>query len=252
MRILYIFILLGLFATTASAQILVSGTVLDKSKVNYVEGAKVVSTNGQLAYTDSMGRYAIRVNPSDSLFFVYNNKPTQKFAVSSIPNTDKFDISILVPVAGKYKALQEVIVYTKSYRQDSTENRETYRDIFGYKKPGLSTSITPGGGVGADLDEIINIFRFKRNKSLRAFQKRLEGQEQDKYIDYRFSRQTVRRITQLKSPALDTFLVWYRPSYEFASRSSEIDFNQYILNALYQFQRISPLAAKKEEETGAN
>ncbi len=249
LRLIFTLLLCCAASLIINAQVVISGVVLDDSKINYVEGARVISTGGQLSSTDSMGRYSIRTGPNDSLFFIYNNKPTQKFAVASIFNTEKFDISLHIPVKGKFKALQEVVVYSKSYRQDSVENREEYKNIFGYKKPGIESSITPGGGVGLDFGEFINIFRFKRNKRLKSFQSFLEEQEQEKYINYRFSKRAVQRITQLKSPALDSFMIWYRPTYLFASSSNELVFNQYILNALYQYRRVVANAeAIKEEE----
>lgn len=242
-------LLFFLFTSTAvRAQFIVSGSVLDKGKINLVSNVKVISTGGMFDMTDSMGRYSIPVKPGDSLYFVYNNKPTQKFAVNKIANPVQFDVSLHVFVESKYSVLKEVIVYSKTYRQDSLENRQTYADVFEYKKPGLSTSITPGGGVGADVNELINIFRFKRNKRLKAFQNRLEDQEREKYVNYRFNKLLVSRITGLKSPAVDSFIVWYRPSYEFTAASDEITFNQYILNAYYQFKKwgfVDP--AKKEE-----
>lgn len=237
-----------LISTAVRAQFTVSGSVLDKGKINLVPNVKVISTGGMFDMTDSLGRYSIPVKPGDSLYFVYNNKPTQKFAVNKIANPVQFDVSLHVFVESKYSVLKEVIVYSKTYKQDSLENRQTYADVFEYKKPGLSTSITPGGGVGADVNELINIFRFKRNKRLKAFQNRLEDQEREKYVNYRFNKLLVSRITGLKSPAVDSFVVWYRPSYEFAAASDEITFNQYILNAYYHFQKwgfVDP--AKKED-----
>ncbi|RYY72004.1 MAG: hypothetical protein EOO13_01105 [Chitinophagaceae bacterium] len=234
---------------TAQAQTTVSGSVLDKGKINLVPGVRVVSTGGMFDMTDSMGRYSIPVKPGDSLFFVYNNKPTQRFAVNKIPNTSQFDIALHVFVNSKYSVLKEVVVFSKTYKEDSLENRQTYADVFEYQKPGLSTSITPGGGVGADVNELINIFRFKRNKRLRAFQNRLEDQEKDRYVNYRFSKIMVGRITGLKSPQVDSFIVWYRPSYEFAARADEVAFNQYVLNAYYHFKKwgfVDP--AKLEQE----
>jgi len=224
-------------ASQLRAQFTVSGTVLDKSKINRVENVRVVSTGGMFAITDYTGRYNILVKPGDSLTFIYNNKPTQKFPVNTIPNPDQFEISIHMPIESKYRAMKEVIVYSKTYQQDSLENRETYADVFNYSKPGISTSVVPGGGVGADVNELINIFRFKRNKRLKAFQLRLEEQEQEHYIDYRFNKLLVGRITGLSGPALDSFVVWYRPDYEFTQQSSELDFNQYILKASYHFRQ---------------
>jgi hypothetical protein len=238
-----------------SAQLTITGTVYDKSKINYVENVRVVSSAGIFAITDSLGRYSIPVTEMDSLTFIYNNKPTQQFAVKSIANPRQFDISLHLNIKGKYSVLKEVIVYSKSYKQDSLENRQTYADVFEYKKPGISTSINPGGAVGADVNELINVFRFRRNKNLKAFQQRLEKQEEEKYVDYRFNKLFVRRVTGLTSPALDSFMVWYRPSYFFASQANEITFNQYILDAFYRFKNIMPLIfpaspAKKESEAG--
>jgi hypothetical protein len=230
------------------AQFKVSGTVLDKSKINTVENVRVLSSGGMITVTDSLGKYEIVVKPGDSLTFVYKNKPTQAFAVNSIPNSQDFNISLHVQVESKFSTLKEVVVYSKSYKQDSIENRESYADVFNFERPGFSTSIGPGGTVGADVNELINMFRFKRNKRLRAFRNRLEMQEQEKYVTYRFNKITVGRITGLSGKSLDTFLVWYRPDYEFAALSSELVFNQYILNASYQYRKIMPLGEGKLED----
>lgn len=247
MRIIFTSILLLLCVLSATAQITVSGTVLDNSKINFVEAVGVMSTSGKIAVTDSLGKYSILTAADDSLYFIYNNKPTQRFAVNKIPNTAQFDISLHIPVKSRYSLLKEVVVYSKNYKQDSAENRENYGEIFSYKKQGLQTSISPDGGVGLDANAIINAFRFKRNKRLKAFQQRLEEDEKEKYVNYRFNKIFVRRITQFQSPALDSFLVWYRPSYEFASTSNEMEFNQYILNASYHFKKTGTAGEAKKE-----
>ena len=117
-----------------------SGNVLDKGKLNLVPDVKVVSTGGTMSMTDSMGRYTIIVKPGDSLYFVYNNKPTQRFPVDKISNSAQFDVSLHVFVNSKYTVLKEVVVFSKTYKEDSLENRQTYSDVFEYKKPGISTS----------------------------------------------------------------------------------------------------------------
>lgn len=218
------------------AQFTVSGTVFDSSRRNYVENVRVESTGGLFTRTDSMGRYRLPVSEKDSLTFIYQNKPTQKFAVKDIASLIEFDISLRVTVKGGYKTMKEVIVFARSYREDSMENRRTYADVYNYQKPTIRTSISPGGAVGADVNEIINMFRFRRNKHLRLFQARLEQQEQDHYVSYRFNKNFVRRITGLTGAELDTFMVRYLPTYEFASTADEVTFNKYILNSSYAFK----------------
>ncbi|MEO6669817.1 MAG: hypothetical protein ABIN36_10100 [Ferruginibacter sp.] len=248
MRSVLLFLFFLFEVSTLQAQLTVSGTVYDSSKINYVENARVVSTGGWFTVTDSMGRYSINSTEKDSLTFYYNGKPTQKFPVGTIPDPSHFDISLRIKIKGKYSMLKEVTVFSKSYRQDSLEHRQEYADIYDYTKPGIKTSISPTGGAGADVNELINVFRFKRNKRLRAFQRRLETEEQEKYVDFRFNKLTVRRITGLHGALLDTFLVWYRPDYEFARNSDEIMFNEYVLSAFYQYKTIMPVPAAKKED----
>lgn len=235
---LKIFLLLICFfckASHLSAQLTVTGTVFDSTKRNYVEAVRVENTNGKFTQTDSMGRYKIAVAEKDSLSFIYQNKPTQKFAVKDIPDLTQFDISLRVHVKGGYSTLKEVIVFARSYRRDSMENRQVYGDVYNFRNPTIRTSISPGGAVGADVNEIINMFRFKRNRQIKAFQARLEQQEQDKFVSYRFNKNFVRRITHLQGAELDSFMIRYLPTYEFASTADEVTFNKYILNSSYAF-----------------
>jgi hypothetical protein len=59
------------------------------------------------------------VNEKDSIHFVYKNKSTQQFSVKQIVNPQQFDISLKVTYRGKYSLMKEVMVFSKSYRQDS-------------------------------------------------------------------------------------------------------------------------------------
>jgi hypothetical protein len=222
-----ILLLIFFICTTGplTAQNIVSGTVYDSSKITPVENVRVESLGGKFTWTDSTGYYKIPVTEKDSLTFIYQNKPTLKFSVKDIADPSRFDIALRLKVRSKYRTLKEVTVFAKSYRQDSIENRETLR-----------TGVSPDGAVGADVNEIINIFRFRRNKRLKAFQARLEKQEQEKFVDHRFNKIFVKRVTQMQGTQLDTFMVRYRPSYEFASSADEITFNKYILNASYRFK----------------
>jgi hypothetical protein len=76
----------------------------------------------------------------------------------------------------------------------------------------------------------------RRNKSLRSFQLRLEAEEQEKYVTYRFNKTLIKRITNLDGEQLSMFIIKYRPTYEFASLADEMTFNQYILDCSYKYK----------------
>jgi hypothetical protein len=199
-----------------------------------VKNVLVKSKAGKQTITDSLGQYSIIVTKNDSLAFVYRNKSTPEFAVSEIVNMNNFDVSIQVRVFGKFKTLKEIRITSKTYQEDSIENREDYDQIFNYEKPEFQMTVN-SHNAGVDLDQLINIFRFRRNKDLRLMQERLIGEEQDKYVDYRFNKTLIKRITTIDSTDMDAFIKRYRPSYYFAQNSSIADFYQYILDASYQF-----------------
>ena len=215
----------------AEAQLFkIKGTVYDSSRNYVIELVTVQSTAGRGTFTDSNGRYEIEVSEKDSIWFSYLNKPTVKFPVLKIMNPFEFDISLKVNVT----VLNEVKVRQRNYREDSIQNRKDYAKIFNYQKPRLTPSVT-NSGVGFDLDEIINMFRFKRNKSMLAFQQRLLQQERDKAVDHRFSKALVRRLTSLNGNELDSFMLTYRPSYEFTMLTNDYDFQQYIKDAYRRY-----------------
>lgn len=236
---LLLYIVVFLFATTASAQIQLSGTVYDSTKRNLVMGVQVICTCGTMSFTDSAGNYTIYVGEKDSLFFFFLNKPTQKFAVASIKDFSAFDISISLHVPGRYKQLKEIIVYGKNRRQDSIENRLQYDKVFNSDRSGFRfTGSNPEAGMsaGLDLDALINVFRFRRNRSIASFQQRLIKEEQDRYIDYRFNKNIVQRLTTLKEGALlDEYMQLYRPEYETMTQILDIELYMYIQETAKRF-----------------
>ena len=135
-----------------------------------LQSVSVVSTSGRGTTTDSNGNYSITVNEDDSLTFSYLGRGTFNYPVKLINAFNNFDIALHVEPT----ELKAVRVAPKNYHMDSLQNRQDYAKYFNYKKPGLKITDPSGGaGVGLDLDELINVFRFNRNRRMAAFQRRL-------------------------------------------------------------------------------
>jgi len=232
LQILLLFIVFLVAKSATSQAYKIKGTVYDSSRIYPVELVTVLSTSGKGAITNADGYYEIEVTEKDSIWFSYLNKPTIKFPVLKISNPFAFDISLQVNVP----VLKEVKVRQRNYKQDSIQNRRDYAKIFDYQRPGIKTT-TPqyGAAAGFDLDEIINMFRFKRNRSMLSFQKRLMQQEKDKFVDHRFNKPLVRRLTSLTGNELDSFMLIFRPPYEFTLLTSDYEFQEYIKEAYRRF-----------------
>jgi hypothetical protein len=198
-----------------------------------MEAVSVLSTSGKGTTTNANGFYQIDLSEKDSIYFSYLGKPTIKFPVTKIPNIFQFDVSIKVPV----NVLKEVRVKPRNYKLDSIQNRKDYEKVFNFRRPNAETltSIT-STGAGIDINELIRLFQFRKNKSTLRFQKRLLLQEQDKFIDHRFNKGLVLRLTGLTGEEQQRFMLLFRPDYEFTLYTNDYEFQEYIKQAAEKFK----------------
>jgi len=230
---------------TAMSQVQVKGKVFDMSQSVPLPSVSVMSTGGTGTITDSLGRYMIIVHENDSVWFSYLGKPTPKYAVKAIANLQNFEVALHVNVT----ELKQIMVKPRNYHLDSIQNREDYAKAFNFKKPGIGVVSTPGGAIGMDLDQFIEMFQFRRNKRMVAFRERLLEEEKDKFIEHRFSRALVIRITQLHGAELDTFMLRYKPDLLFTQMATDYEFQSFIKTCFEKYQRLKQIMGelKKEE-----
>jgi hypothetical protein len=237
-RISYIIIFLLFLSFKMNAQTIpVSGVVYDLSGRRPIEAVMVYS-NSNYAFTDSLGRYLIYAKAKDSLWFSLFGKTTHKYPIDTIEDLRNFNV--MIHVAGF--DLPEVRVRNSYYKLDSIQNRIDYAKYFNYRAPGIRLSGgqqlfgSNGLTVGFDLDEIINMFRVKRNRNLQFLQKRLLSQEQEKYVGYRFTKRTVIKLTHLEGEQLDRFMNFCRPSYEVLGLLNDLELGYYIEKKFEEFK----------------
>ena len=236
--------------TAAHGQAFISGTVSDYFSKKPLDAVTVQTTSGRHAISDSLGRYSIDVRKNDSVWFSYLNKQTMKYPVDTIAHPQNFDIALYVDA----RWLPEVKVQTKNYKLDSLENRQTYAKAFDYRKPGLrfsqsptTSNYVPGSVTAAlDLDEIINAFRFKRNRQMLAFQQRLMQDEQDKYIDHRYTKYLVKKLTNLEGKELEYFMNFYRPGYEEVQAMNDLELGYYIEQCYDNYKFLKARSQRKD------
>ncbi|MFT3826033.1 MAG: carboxypeptidase-like regulatory domain-containing protein [Chitinophagaceae bacterium] len=236
--------LLALWSATVTAQVRVTGKVFDMTQSTPLSSVSVMSNSGMGTVTDSLGRYTIIVPETDSIWFSYLGKPTPKYPVKTIPNIHNFEISLHVNVT----ELKQVMVAPRDYHLDSIQNRQDYAKAFNFKKPGFGVSTTPTGGVGMDLDQFIQMFQFKKNRRMAALRDRLEQEEEESYIDHRFNRALIIRLTKLHGADLDTFVTRYRPDIVFIQKATEYELQYYIKKSYDHYMASKPEAVKPEKD----
>lgn len=231
------FILVSLFILAsffAHSQYKVKGTVYDSSRIYPIESVTVLSTSGKGTVTDSLGRYQLEVSDKDSIWFSFLGKPTPKYPILKIADITRFDIAMRL----KIDVMQEVKIRSRVYKEDSIQNRKDYAKGFNFRRPSFESMTSVNAmGAGIDLQELIRLFQFRKNKSMERFRERLLQQEREKFVDHRFNKALVKRLTELDGEELTRFMLRYRPDYEFALYSSEYDFQYYIKKSGEEFKK---------------
>ena len=224
MNKLLLILLLAFTGQQALGQVEVSGTVYDRSQLFVMPRVSVMATSGKGTMTDSVGHYTIRLAAGDSVYFSYLGKATQKFPVKGVNPSYPLNISLAVTV----DSLPLVVVRPKLYRYDSLANRDEYRKVFDYEPQYLTN-----GGFNLDM-----LFNAKKNRQMLALQQRLIEQEEDRYVDHRFNKTLVKKITGLEQPDLDLFMRMYRPTYAFIQNcENDYEFYKYIKDCGVRFRR---------------
>lgn len=219
------------FTNQTNGQLKLQGTVYDYFSKRPLDAVTVQTTAGFHTITDSTGKFTISVSLKDSVWFSYLSKNTLHYPIDTIRNLYNFEIALYVDAAW----LPAVKVRNKNYNQDSVLNREEYAKVFNFRKPTVKLSAaspsnyTPGSvTVGLDINEFINMFRFRRNRQILSMQERLLQQEEDKYISHRYTKYLVSKLTGLKGNALDSFITISKPSYELLQNMNDLELGYYI------------------------
>ena len=82
-----------------------------------------------------------------------------------------------------------------------------------------------------------------------AFRDRLMEEEKEKFIEHRFNRALVIRLTQLRGAELDTFMIRYKPDLIFIESATDYELQSHIKKSYEKYMKLKQIMGelKKEE-----
>jgi hypothetical protein len=121
------------------------------------------------------------------------------------------------------------------YTLDSLSRREDYDYIFKNKsaKPLWDNKLS-GDGRGVNFSPIGHWSANEKQK--RKLKERLERDDKEEFIYYKFSRR-VPRLTGLRGDSLIMFINNYKPTYEYCLHATSMDILLYINDKLVLFKK---------------
>ena len=179
-------------------------------------------TNSQSTSSDERGIYSIGAKNGDVISFSYVGYHT----VQRLASTDSV---LRIPMFPLSVRLQEYVLHPEytPYQKDSAEMAMLYSDQLNAKpiKPGFSSA--NGGGftglIGGAVQKISRSYKQKKK-----FQKNFQNDEQQKYIDTRYTPQLVTTLTGFTGDTLATFMNTYPMEYRFARSATDLEMKMWI------------------------
>lgn len=237
----FIFLILFFFSTLlwrgvggeVFSQTIITGNIHNTTDSLPLPNAAIVNiTSHHVTYTNLRGQFSIEAKMNDTIEVSHIGFETRSYVVSK--ETDF--IRIFLP---KYNySLNEVDIIYKNYKKDSIEMRKEYEKVFNWSPLQLKDFIIVNpAGVGISIDAIYQAMRFRHNKWMKNFHATVMRDEQDRFIDYKFTPELVTNLTGLKEEELKLFMKEYRPSYYFLVEATDYEFYSYIKAAYREYIR---------------
>jgi hypothetical protein len=232
MRYTYTIILLLLISVSGSAQTFLTGKVHNRESTEILVSVSIQNhTQRKYDLSDEGGNYRIPAREGDKLIFSSVGYITDTLIVTAA----MLSADCPVNMEPRVVSLQSVTVGSLSnYQLDSIARREQYSWIYDRGKQKLMEKERKGDGVGVSMNILRNSSR--EEKDWEKLKKRLLKEEEQHYIDYRYSREYVSRLTRLEGDSLQKFMQQYRPSYEYARKAANVDILVFISDSSKKFR----------------
>jgi hypothetical protein len=243
MRFVTTFLAIAFIVPFTDAQQLLKGRIYDKETDSVLVSTTVFNATKK-AYTLSSrdGDYSIEANDGDKVIFT---------SVGYLPDTVKvlnymIDAGYDVTMILKNSMLRNVTVRSPNYVRDSLNQREDYAAFYNKSKNKIVDRSGPSNGVGIAVSPLGFFHNMARDKKMRQ---NLEYQDEQDFVDYSFSRRYVEKLTSLKGDSLTSFMLRYRPTYQFCRTASSEDMLNYVNEKLtiYLMHEVADPKKKKKK-----
>ncbi len=211
------------------AQVTVTGKVYDREtgEILYLTTVKNKST-GVGNFSDLGGNYRISAKAHDVILFSFVGYYPDSITVTISKGTVVRDI--FLHARPRELSGVEVNAGLTPYQVDSINRRRQFGEYLSIPKykmvGGAGDNGNTPGGFGISISPFTYFSKDQRQK--RKFDKLYAMAERQKFIDSRYTRELVSRITGLKGDSLAYFMNSHQPAYEFVRTASDMELIYWI------------------------
>ena len=230
---IYALLFFLLLSFNGHAQQFLTGKIFKNGSTEILVSVSIHNiTHQHFDLSEENGSYRIQAMPGDRVIFTMIGYRADTLTVTD----DMLSGDYPVYLEPKAQTLQAVTVGSLSnYQLDSMARRNEYSWIYDHGKTPLFERDRKGAdGVGVNIELFRNASA--ADKQRERLKKRLLKEEQEYYVDSRYSREYIARLTHLQGDSLQKFVTLYRPSYDFCRKAATVDILVFISDSFKKFK----------------
>lgn len=227
----HILLILVLLGPVALAQT-IKGVVIDGESQKPLFPVNVINISTQRSVmTDEQGYFVIRAGTGEILSFTFPGYHTiEKIIGSNAPLRIEFlPINVKLP--------EYVLKDLTPYQKDSIEMVALYGHELAQKPAKPSISFESGISFNGLISSLAQRFT-KSYKNSKRFKENFKREQEQKYIDSRYSPSLVSSLTMLKDDSLAQFMNTYKMDYPFARQATDLELKSWIRNNYKEYRCI--------------
>lgn len=208
----------------------IEGIVLDVETRQRISRVFVYNPrNDAGGYNNTKGEFSILAKPGDILIAA-----SEGYFPDTIQVADR-RVLVFQLKRSSIRIPEVSIIIRRNPDEALKEKQEEFGTAYSKGNRGPLFTVGPSG-AGLSIDALYKLIS-REGKNARRLQEIIERDYRESVIDYRFTRDLVRKTTGLEGDQLQDFMQQYRPSYFFILGSSEYDLVSYIQKSLLQYRR---------------
>jgi hypothetical protein len=229
-----IFLFLLLFISLGGwAQQFLTGKVRKQESTEVLASVSIHNTTQQkYDLSEENGSYRMQVQPGDRVIFSSVGYKADTLIVTTAMLSGDYPV-YLEPRAQTLQAVR--VGDFSNYQLDSLARREEYAWIYNHGEQKLVNKERKGDGVGVGIAIFRNTASVDQQRE--RLKKRLMKEEEDQYIDSRYSRDYVAKLTHLGGDSLFRFMRDFRPTYDYCRKAATVDILVFINDSFKKFMR---------------
>jgi hypothetical protein len=222
-----------IFLTSVSVEVKAQAILLGKVISNDSAQAPLANAgifnlrSNQLVFTNELGEFTLIIQPGDSVRISHIGFVEYRYYVRS-SSADKISKKFfLLPKKGMLEELK-VSSLTK-YQRDSIATARMFSGVVGYEQ--TTTVFSPVTSLYEQFS--------KKYKDLRKLQSRIHADEEQKYIDTKYTYELVNSITKLEGDSAALFMNAYPMEHKFARLANEAEIKMWIITNYRNYRNVA-------------